>query len=548
MRSDWLVRLWYSFSAGGLFLGTLFFAASLTPTLIPRTFLTQGVLSGCSLAAGYGVGVFGRWLYTYLELPRPQVRILRITKLVAAGVCLLVAVAFLWRAAQWQNSIRKLMELEPVASAHPLEVGVIALATFAILIALARLFQLTFRVVSARVHRFMPKRVSNVIGVVAAVVLFWSLISGVLFRVALHVADSSFQRYDALIEPESKRPTAPLKTGSSASLLAWDELGRAGREFISSGPTGEDIRAFSGRDALEPIRVYVGLRSAETPEARARLALEELKRVGGFERSVLIVVTPTGTGWIDPAAMNSVEYLHNGDVASVALQYSYLASWLSLIAEPGYGADAARALFKEVYGYWTKLPQGQAPETLSAWPEPGREEFRTIDRPVRGASGPIDGALWSGPPYSSALWRSITADRNPGSPAWLPQFRDGSFVRFMNQDGAAEAPGSALGPDADRLSPVCKRSGDILRLSRPLSRTRLDEASAGPRRVAAVAMVPGRDPASAKVDMATATTTPMGYGHVFAPAHYVDAWIEVTDVKGWSPDEIARLKRHLAEP
>jgi uncharacterized membrane protein len=283
MRTDWLVRLWYSFSAGGLLLGTLFFAASLTPTLIPRTFLTQGVLSGCCLAAGYGVGVFGRWLYAYLELPRPRGRILRTTKLVAAGVCLLVAVAFLWRAAQWQNSIRKLMELEPVASAHPLEVGVIALATFAILIVLARLFQLTFRVVSTRVHRFMPKRVSNVIGIVAAVALFWLLISGVLFRVALHVADSSFQRYDALIEPESQRPTAPLKTGSSASLLAWDELGRAGREFISSGPTGADIRAFSGRDALEPIRVYVGLRSAETPEARARLALEELKRVGGFE-------------------------------------------------------------------------------------------------------------------------------------------------------------------------------------------------------------------------------------------------------------------------
>ncbi len=48
------------------------------------------------------------------------------------------------------------------------------------------------------------------------------------------------------------------------------------------------------------------------------------------------------------------------------------------------------------------------------------------------------------------------------------------------------------------------------------------------------------------LDMAMATTTPRGYGHVFAPAHYVDAWIEVTDVKGWSPDENARLKRRLA--
>ena len=75
---------WHSFSTGGLLLGTLFFAASLTPSLLPRTFLTQGVLSGCSLAGGYGIGVFGHWLWTYMELPQPKDRLLRIAKLAAA--------------------------------------------------------------------------------------------------------------------------------------------------------------------------------------------------------------------------------------------------------------------------------------------------------------------------------------------------------------------------------------------------------------------------------------------------------------------------------
>jgi uncharacterized membrane protein len=53
---------------------------------------------------------------------------------------------------------------------------------------------------------------------------------------------------------------------------------------------------------------------------------------------VLIVVTPTGTGWVDPAAIDSVEYLHDGAVAGAAL-LSYLASWLFLVVDPGYGAD-----------------------------------------------------------------------------------------------------------------------------------------------------------------------------------------------------------------
>ena len=69
---DWPLGLWRSLSGTGLLLGTLFFAASLTPTLIPRTYLTQGVLGGGVFAIGYGLGVFWRWLWGYMELPTPE--------------------------------------------------------------------------------------------------------------------------------------------------------------------------------------------------------------------------------------------------------------------------------------------------------------------------------------------------------------------------------------------------------------------------------------------------------------------------------------------
>ena len=130
-------ELWHSFSTCGLVLGTLFFAASLTPTLLPRSFLTQGVLSGFSLAAGYSIGVFGRWLWAYMELLRLHGRLLRVAKLAAATGCAIVAVISLWQGARWQNSIRELMKLEPIDTAHPLEVALIALAVFAILMAQA---------------------------------------------------------------------------------------------------------------------------------------------------------------------------------------------------------------------------------------------------------------------------------------------------------------------------------------------------------------------------------------------------------------------------
>jgi uncharacterized membrane protein len=161
-------RLWRSLSNSGLLLGTLFFAASLTPSLLPRDFLSQGVLSGLSLVAGYGIGAFGYWLWAYMELPQPTCTFLRVAKLAAVICCAGIAVFSLWHAAEWQNSIRVLMELQPVHTAHPLAVVLIALTVFAILIALARFFLLTLHFMVVKINRFLPSRMSNVIGVIAA--------------------------------------------------------------------------------------------------------------------------------------------------------------------------------------------------------------------------------------------------------------------------------------------------------------------------------------------------------------------------------------------
>lgn len=47
------------------------------------------------------------------------------------------------------------------------------------------------------------------------------------------------------------------------------------------------------------------------------------------------------------------------------------------------------------------------------------------------------------------------------------------------------------------------------------------------------------------VDMAVTTPTPPGYGHVYAPADYVDAWRLVSSPPGWNADALQRLKLQL---
>lgn len=535
-------RLWQSLSTIGLLVGSLFFAASFTPSLVPREYLVQGALAGVAFGVGYGVGVFAVWLWTYLELPLPRNRVANWIKRLAVLYCIVVALVFLWRAPEWQNSIRTLMGMQPVDSVYPFSVGFIALAAFAVLLLLARLFRLTMRAISGFLRRYIPRRVANTIGAALAVVLFASLANGVLLRYALHVVDGSYKALDELIVADLVQPDDPQKTGSAASLMRWDGLGRMGRDFIASGPSASEIGEFLGKPPLEPIRVYVGLNSADSAQARARLALDELKRVGGFERSALVIITPTGTGWVDPAAMDTLEYLRGGDVASVAIQYSYLASWLSLLVEPGYGGEASRALFNEVYGYWTRLPKDHRPKLYLYGLSLGAMNSERSNELFEVLADPYQGALWSGPPFSSSIWRSITDRRNEGSPVWLPRFRDGSYVRFTSQQNALAIPGAHWGP---MRIVYLQYASDAVTFFDTHSLYRAPEWMAKPRGPDVSPQLrwyPVVSFLQQLVDIATATMVPIGHGHVYAPQHYIDAWIEVTDVKGWSDTDIARLK------
>ena len=529
----------------GLIVGTLFFAISLTPTLLPRTDLVQGIISGLSLAAGYGIGVLGHALWRYLELPAFSASVRRIVQWVATSLCILLAALFLWRASDWQNGVRALMEMEEAGRVQPLVVGGVALTMFLALLAAGRLFRWAFLLPSRKLRHYVPRRVSTFAGLLLAFVVFWSLVEGVLFSMALRAADGSYQQIDALMEPDFPAPGDPLRAGSAESLLAWEGMGRQGRRFISRGPTAEEVREHAGEPAASPMRVYVGLNAAETLEERAELALEELKRTDAFGRSVLVLITPTGTGWVDEAAMKPLEYLHRGDVASVAAQYSYLPSPLALMSEGAYGAEMARALFEKVYGHWSRLPRGNRPElylyglSLGALnSDRSFDLYDIIDDPFRGV-------LWSGPPYRSETWRSITERRRPGSPAWRPRFRDDSVVRFANQDGGLEQGRNEWG--SFRMAflqyasdPVTFFSpGSFYREPDWMKEPRGPDVSDELRWFPIVTML------QLAADM-IAGTSPTGYGHKYAPEHYLDAWVALTEPPGWSDEALARLRERLA--
>lgn len=542
MAIHWQGRLLRSLTATGFIFGTILFAASLTPTLLPRSYVMQGVLCGVSFSVGYLIGTALQSLWKYLELPVPSYDNRRGIRFVLGLICLIIIVAFLWQTAQWQNSIRSLMQMPPVDSGHPTKTGLIALGVALALLALGRIFLLFRHILAFRTRRFLPRRLANVLSIGLAVALSWFVVTGVIFEYGVQLADRSLKRVDSLMEPDVERPADPLKTGSEQSLIAWENLGRRGREYVSTGPTSAQISDFTKRPAKEPIRVYAGLNSAETPEARAKLALDELIRAGGFSRKILIIISPTGTGWVDPEAINTAEYLAEGDIASVAVQYSYLTSYLALYTDPDYGAENSRALFREVYGYWTNLPKNERPKLYSFGVSLGALNAQKSIDLYDVLSDPIQGALWSGPPASSPTWAMATRGRIEGTPVWLPKFRDSSIIRFANQYQSAKMSDATWGPI--RII-YLQYASDPITFFTPFIFFRRPEwlnAPRGPDVSQSLRWFPIVTALQMLIDLANSTNAPMGYGHLYAPEHYIDAWVEVLGTDNWSEDDIAKLR------
>ena len=531
-------------------IATLFFAASLAPSLVPRGALIQGLLSGFSVAAGYGIGLGLATIWRFFQVPKVTYRFL---PHIVGAACVLVGGFTLTRANDWQNGLRALVDMPPVETLRPIVIVAMTMAVFLLILWLSRGVRLTARSFRNWLGRFLPGPQAAMIGIVLTGLLAWNLANGVLVRGVLSVLDATYAKLDATFEEGSPQPTDPLKTGAPGSLLTWEGLGRAGREMIARGPDRAMIEDKTGAPAIEPLRVYAGLNSAPDPEARAALVLAELQRIGAFDRANLVINTPTGTGWIDPEGQTAVEYVLRGDVATVSVQYSYLASWIALLVDPAYGVETSRAVFASVYGHWRTLPTDSRPRLYLHGLSLGSLNSDLSHDLFQVISDPFDGAFWVGPPFASRTWTQVTKNRNPGSPFWLPQYRDGSAIRFTSQTNTLDqaTADEATAPWGSFRIIYLQYASDGIVFFDPNSLWRRPEWLEGPRGPDVspdFTWLPVVTFLQLGIDLMTAVVPPHGHGHNYRFDHYVDGWAALTDAPGWTKDGIEALKaRVLAE-
>ncbi|MNT44224.1 hypothetical protein D3C72_1807410 [compost metagenome] len=134
-----------------------------------------------------------------------------------------------------------------------------------------------------------------------------------------------------------------------------------------------------------------------------------------------------------------------------------------------------------------------------------------------------------------------TNGRVKGTPEWLPRFRDSSVIRFANQYTTAHMPDAEWGP---MRIVYLQYASDPITFFEAASLYRRPQwmVHHGPDVSTSFRWFPVVTLLQLGLDVAAATTAPIGYGHVYAPEHYIDAWTEVTEPQGWNADEIQRLK------
>jgi uncharacterized membrane protein len=523
------------FAVTGLTGALAFYCLSLTPSLLPRAWYLQAVMSAITAALGYGVGLVVGWLVRSLVPWDPPAAVRRVARWALAAAAVVLIPLFGVLGAQWQHQIRELVEAPQPSEANYILVILLTVVVTALLIAAARGVRALVRLIARLVRRVIPHRAVAALTVLVVCAVLLLTATGLLSRGALAAANSVFSGLDSGTPTGVTQPATQLRSGGPDSLVPWSTLGRQGKTFVAGGPTPTMITRFTGKPAMEPIRVYAGLQSAPTIAAESALAVRELERTGAFRRKVLVVATTTGTGWLNPAMIDPLEYQKDGDTAVVAIQYSFLPSWISFIADKGPAQEAGRDLFDAVYAKWSQLPAATRPELVvfgeSLGSFGGENAFSgtadIIDR--------TSGVLWTGPTNSNTLWSQFTADRDPGTPEWQPVYQNGRTVRFITSASQL----STVPPDwaQPRVVYLQNTSDPIVWWGWGLAFHQPDWLS-GPRAPdvsSAMHWYPLVTFWQVVADLALATAVPPGHGHTYGMLQGAAAWSALLPSPGWTP-------------
>ncbi len=418
-------------SATGVLLASAAWVVGWMPSLLPTGSMFQGITLGILASTGYAIGAALSALARLGTLRPAPPRWYAVLATAAAVLALLSGLRF----SRWESAQAASIGA-PAFTAGWFLSTLIGLAVTATLVFLARSVRSLTRALSRRIarrrNRTNPEaRATPATNLLAAGLVVVAAVG--LGAAGMLATSAAFDSIDAS-EAGQTQPNSSTRSGSPASAIEWSTLGRQGREFVAGG------------DDHDTIRTFAGLNSADSPNARADLAVQDMLRAGGAASKAWIGITTTGNGFVDPVAAAMAEKVADGDTALVAIQYSTLPSWLAFLVDQPAAKDAGVALYESLVAAREALPAEQRPrlvlygESLGAYGSPA--PFAGLE-PSEVAEN-IDGALWVGPPAATDPITNWTYQGEP--PVWQPIVAGGLIARYAATEGSTQDPPPEASP------------------------------------------------------------------------------------------------------
>lgn len=429
----------------GLGVAAPFYAAALLPSLLPRPLTFLIVLAALGTVGGYALGAVVSWLLNLI----PWIRAHHLPRRWTITIVVLLWIpplAFTPIAIGWQAEQQSELDMPgalPGAISLVLATALVSVLFLVIgrsvRLGVAALARALGHVPGIRALGARGLRLSVAVGLVAG--------AAALVNVGFAQLVSSYGTRNADASGQDPSTVGP-NSGGAESLVAWQTLGREGRHFVSNALTPAEITEVTGRPAVAPLRLYVGMEQGSTPQERSDLAVAEIDRSGAWDREYLAIFTVTGTGWVDPNGVNALELVAGGDIATVAVQYSATPSWIGFVVDQQTSMEQGASQVQTIVDAWRRQPADSRPELIlfgqslgafgsqAAWP---------VDATPADVVSDISKVIWIGPPAQSRLWERWQALRTAG-PAWQPVIGDGMLAKVYVTPGEIAAADAATGP------------------------------------------------------------------------------------------------------
>ena len=430
VRMGGLRRLPPSFRAGlaGAEVATW---GAVSPSLLPHSWWATAANVGVLQGMGHGFATVASQALRPVRSDEPQSLLPGPVRLAMTGVTAGVFVTSLRRRAHQE----KLVESDEKFKVSPQILG-ITLGTlgYGVVLLVGDAIQTFIDAINELLGKKLPPVASWPLAIAGGGALL--ILVGdqmVVRRFAVRVSRQA-QELDREFMRGADQPKRPERSGSPDSAVDWNTMGRQGRAVVAGGPRKEDIERLLDGGALEPIRIFVGLDTerdqAPDFEEMAAVAIKEMHRTGAFERSHIAVMSAAGTGWINDFHTSGFEFVTRGDSAVVAMQYSYLPSAYSYVADRKNPVHSSRVLIEAIRSELQKLDPEKRPklyvggESLGAYGV--SDAFETVEEFLERTSG----GVFTGTPGFASNHSYLTRHREKGSPQRLPLIDGGRHVRF----------------------------------------------------------------------------------------------------------------------